>query len=92
MVQAADRRDDLAVLFQSRERLRKRVIRAGGRHFPGGRVDAVGQVDEHAALRAHRSIGSEQRPHAIEQWQSQRDAETAEDLTAINEPALCAKV
>ena len=51
MVHAADRRDDLAVLFQCRERLRQLVVRAGRGHLVGVRVDAVGEVDEDAAFR-----------------------------------------
>ena len=52
------------------------------------RVDAVRQVDEDAAFGPHGFVGGEQRAHAVEQRQGQRDAESTQEMTTAEEPVL----
>ena len=94
MMQPAERRDDIAVRLQRRERLGQLVVRAGLLDLIVGRVDAVGQVDEDAApgLERRGRRGRAQRHHAVKERQGQRDAEALERVPAGEQPVLAGSV
>ena len=88
MVQAADRRDLIAMLLEHRERGGKAIVAAIAEDLPLAAVHAVGQVDEDAAAGLCGGGGSGSRPrwpHAIEERQGEGGAEAAKHVATVNE-------
>ena len=88
MMQAADRRDLLAVLLQYGEGLRHRVVTARAPDLPLVVVHPVGQVDEDAPPGACRGRGGRRGPrdpHALQKRQGDGRADPAEHVATVDE-------
>ena len=89
MMQAADRRDDLAMLFQRLERPGELVVLARRGDLVVERMDAVREVDEGTApRRGGLLLGRPQRDHALQERQRDASAQRTQGVAAVDQPGL----
>ena len=85
VMQSADRRDHVAVLFQGLERPRKLVILARRGDLVIERMDAVRQVDESATPRRGGGfLLRSERDHAFQHGEGDESAQRFEGMAAVD--------
>lgn len=88
VVQSADRSDLVTVTFQSCQWCWQCVPAARLLNLPGERVDSVGDIDEYAAFWSCLGfLFGPQWTHAVQQRQRNGNTCTAENMSAIDQPA-----
>ena len=89
VMQSADRRDYLAMLFERLERTRELVILARRRNLIVERMHSVGEVNEGTtSWRSGLLLGSSKRHHALEERQRNTSAHGTQGVSAVDEPGL----
>ena len=88
MMQPAEDREIIAMLFQRLQRGRQLVTTTCRFALPGHAVHPIGDVHKNAAAWARWSSLGAQRHHRIKQWQSHGSACASEEVAAGQQPAL----